>query len=232
MFPCSVCAGNVTWRGKSVQCCTCFKWVYIRCSQLFLSKFRTFGSSHSWSFPQCCVPIRNTVTLSSNSSDLYISTVQFSPPLLMLHSRSLSSSSLLSPLMPILYLLPLPSHHLPLILAVHFSLLHPLPPDFLGVPQWNAGGLRARSTELFYFFLSHPVDLICILESNLNSSSFFRISGFSDLPSDRTHSRLGILSRDATHASGGVINFVRQGLSFSELSTSFLSLRLIPTLIM
>ena len=25
IFPCSVCAVNVTWRGKSVQCCTCFK---------------------------------------------------------------------------------------------------------------------------------------------------------------------------------------------------------------
>ena len=25
IFLCSVCAGNVTWRGKSVQCCTCFK---------------------------------------------------------------------------------------------------------------------------------------------------------------------------------------------------------------
>ena len=23
IFPCSVCARNVTWRGKSVQCCTC-----------------------------------------------------------------------------------------------------------------------------------------------------------------------------------------------------------------
>ena len=23
IFPCSVCAGNVTWRGKSVRCCTC-----------------------------------------------------------------------------------------------------------------------------------------------------------------------------------------------------------------
>ena len=23
IFPCSVCAENVTWRGKSVQCCTC-----------------------------------------------------------------------------------------------------------------------------------------------------------------------------------------------------------------
>ena len=91
------------------------------------------------------------------------------------------------------------------------------------VLQWNAGGLRARSTELLHFLSSHSVDLICIQESNLNSSSSFRIPGFSVLRSDRTHSRSGILSSDATHASGGVVIFVRQGLSFSELSTSSLS---------
>ena len=51
IFPCSVCAGNVTWRGKSVLCCTCSKWVHLRCSQLSLSKFRALGSSHSWSCP-------------------------------------------------------------------------------------------------------------------------------------------------------------------------------------
>ena len=71
--------------------------------------------------------------------------------------------------------------------------------------------------------MSHLVDLICIQESNLNSSSSFQVPGFSALRSDRTHSRSGILSPDATHASGGVIIFVRQGLSFSELSTSSLS---------
>ena len=27
VFPCSVCAGNVTWRGRLVQCCTCSIWV-------------------------------------------------------------------------------------------------------------------------------------------------------------------------------------------------------------
>ena len=47
MFPCSVCAGNVIWQGKSVQCCTCSKWVRLRCSQLSLSKFRALGSSYS-----------------------------------------------------------------------------------------------------------------------------------------------------------------------------------------
>ena len=95
------------------------------------------------------------------------------------------------------------------------------PQESLRVLQWNAGGLRARSTELLHFLSSHPVYLICIQESNLNSFSSFRIPGFSALRSDRTHSRSGILSPDATHASGGVVIFVRQ--SFSELSTSSLS---------
>ena len=76
IFPCSVCAGNLTWRGKSVQCCTCSKWVHLRCSQLSLSNFRALGSSHSWS----CLPCRNTVTLSSDSSDTYTSTVESGPP--------------------------------------------------------------------------------------------------------------------------------------------------------
>ena len=70
---------------------------------------------------------------------------------------------------------------------------------------------------------SHPVDLICIQESNLNLSSSFRIPGFSALRSNYSHSRSGIFSTDVTDASGGVIIFVRQGLSFSEFSTSSLS---------
>ena len=104
IFPCSVCAGNVTWRSKSVQSCTCSKWVYLRCSQLSLSNFRALGSSHSWSCPPC----RNTVTPpSSDSSDTYTSTVESGPPLLMLHSRPTLVSKLLIPHLPILYLLPL-----------------------------------------------------------------------------------------------------------------------------
>ena len=102
------------------------------------------------------------------------------------------------------------------------SCLH-YPPDSLRVLQWNAGGLRARSTELLHFLSSYPVDLICIQESNLNFSFSFRIPGFSALGSDRTDCRSGILSFDTTHASGGVVTFVRQGLSFSELSISSLS---------
>ena len=97
------------------------------------------------------------------------------------------------------------------------------PTDSLRVLQWNAGGLRARSTELLHFLSTHPVDPICIQESNLNSTSSFRNPGFSALRSDRTHSRSGILSPNGKHASCGVIIFFRQSLSFSELSTSSVS---------
>ena len=169
-----------------MQCCTCFKWVHLRCSQLSLSKFRALGSSHFWS----CLPCRNTVTLLRH---VYLHCTIW-PPLLMLHSRPTLVSKPLIPHLPILYLFPLPPHHCPLLLAVLLRLLPQLPPDSLRVLQWNAGGLRARSTELLHFLSSHRVDFICIQESNFNSSSSFRISGFSALRSDRTHSRSGILS--------------------------------------
>ena len=199
-----------------MQCCTCSKWVYLRCSQLSLSEFRALGSSHSWSFPSC----RNIVT---PSSDMYTSTVQSSPAsptaALSPHPRLQTSY----PRLPILCLLPLPPHHRPLLLAVLLHLLPSLPTESLRVFQWNAGGLRARSTELLHFLSSHPVYLICIQESNINSSSSFWIPGFSALDSDRTHSRSVILSPDDTHGSGGVVIFVRQGPSFPELSTFSLS---------
>ena len=168
-------------------------------------------------------PCRNTVTLSSNSSDMYTSTVQPGPSLLTQHSCSTLVSKPLIPHLPIPYLLSLPLHHHPLLTDFLPRLLPPLTPDSLRVLQWHARGLRARSNELLHFLSSHPADLICIQESNLNSFSSFRIPGFSALRSDRTHSRSAILSSDTTHASGGVVIFVRQGLSFSKLSTSSLS---------
>ena len=119
IFPCSVCAGNVTWRGKSVLCCTCCKWVHLRCSQLSLSNFRALGSSHSWSGPLC----HNTVTPSSDSSDTYTSTVQSGLPLLMLHSRITPVSKPPISHLPILYFPPLLLHHHPLLLAIFLRLL-------------------------------------------------------------------------------------------------------------
>ena len=142
----------------------------------------------------------------------------------MLYSHPTPVFKPLIPFLPTSYLLPLLLTTVPCFwLFFYDSCLLP-PPDSLRILQWNAGGLRARTTELLHFLSSQPVDIISMQESNLNSSSSFWIPGFSALRSDRTHSRSGILSRDPTHASGGVIIFVRQDLSFSELSTSFLSL--------
>ena len=203
-----------------MQCCACSKWVHLRCSQLSLSNFRALGSSHSWSCPPC----RNTVTPpSSDSSGTYTSTVESGPPsanaALLPHPRLQTSYPPSAHLISPSPALPPPSLYSWLYAPPASS----PPPDSLRVLQWNAGGLQARSTELLHFLSSHPVDLICIQEFNLNSSSSFRIPGFSVLRSDRTHSRSGILSSDASHASGGVVIFVRQGLSFSELSTTSLS---------
>ena len=162
IFPCSVCAGNVTWRGKSVQCCTCSKWVHLRCSQLSLSKFRALGSSHSWG----CLPCRNTVTPSSDSSDTYTSTVQSAPPpLLMLHSRiTLVSKPHISHL-PILYLLPLPLHHRPLLLVIFLCLLPPLLPltlsgFFNGMLEVSVPG------ALNYFIFYRPIQSILSASRN------------------------------------------------------------------
>ena len=162
------------------------------------------------------------MTPSSDSSDTYTSTVQSSPA---------SANAALSPHPRLQTSYPPSAHYIsffsaPSSLAPGFPSAPTAstpPPDSLRVLQWNAGGLRARITELLHFLSSYPVDLICIQESNLNSSSSFRIPGFSALRSDRTHSLSGILSSDTAHASGGVVIFVRQGLSFSELSTSSLS---------
>ena len=72
IFPCSDCAGNVTWRGRSKQCCTCSKWVHLKCS-LLSSKAKTIGS------PPPASAGDNAVTSSSDFSRLYTSTVQFGP---------------------------------------------------------------------------------------------------------------------------------------------------------
>ena len=184
IFPCSVCAANVTWKGGSVQGCTCSKCVYLRCSLLFFSRFKTLGSSQLWNCPSCCIPAfsggstpTNTVSSYSDSSSLYSSTVQpgpicscqcSAPP----HSRLLtsypSSAHFVSPSFALF--------------TVHVSGCSPILPAFssssdsIKILQWNAGSFRARSTKLLIFLY-----LFCIQESNLNSPSSFRIFGYSAL---------------------------------------------------
>ena len=164
------------------------------------------------------------MTSSSDSSSWYTFIAQSDPLLLMQHSHPILAFKLLIPFPPTLYLLPLHPHHRLMLLAISLYLLLSLPlPNSLRALQWNAGGLRARSTKLLHFISSHPVDLTYIQESKLNLSSSFRIPEFSALQSHGTHSRSLIFSTDVADASGGVISFVKHCLSFSELSTSSLS---------
>ena len=63
---------------------------HLKCSLFSFSRFKTLGSSHSWSCPPASSrdpTLTNTVTSSSDSSSLYISTVQSGPPLLLQYSR-------------------------------------------------------------------------------------------------------------------------------------------------
>ena len=228
-----MCAENVTLPGRSLQCCLCSSWVHIKCSLLSFSRLRTFDSSHSWSFSPCYVPAffgdptpTSTVTSSSDSSSWYTSTAQSGPSgplLLMQHSHITVAFKPLILIPSILYLLPLHSHHRFMILAVslYFMLLLPLPDSFR-VLQWNAGGLRARSTELLHFTSYHTVDLF--VSRNL-TFIYLRLSGSLDsLPCDLIAATPGLVFfSDVTDASDGVIILVRQGLYFSKLSTSSLS---------
>ena len=211
-----------------MQCSTCSNSVHLKCSLLSFSRFRALGSSHFCSCPpyfflrfytcQHCDFLLGLLHLVYLHCSIWPPSANAA---LALHPRLQTSN----PFSAHFVSFPLhPYHHL-MLLAVSLYLLLPLPlPNSLRVFQWNAGGLQARSTKLLHFISSYPVDLIHIQESNSNSSSSFRILGFSALRSHGTHSRSGIFSTDVTDASGGVIIFVKQGLFFSELSTSSLSL--------
>ena len=138
------------------------------------------------------------MTSSLDSFGWYISTAQSGPSgplLLMQHSHFTLAFKALIRFQPTLYFFFL--HYRLMIVAVSLYFLFFLPfPDFPRVLQWNAGDLQARVTELLTFISSHPVDLICIQESNLLSSFSFRIPGFSALRSDRSYSWSGIFSTD------------------------------------
>ena len=87
---------------------------------------------------------------------MYTSTVESGPPLLMLHSCPTLVSKLLIPHLPILYLLFLPSHHRPLLLAILLHLLPPLLP--LTLSGFFNGMLKVSVLgALNYFTFSRPI---------------------------------------------------------------------------
>ena len=155
-----------------MQCYTCSNWVHLKCSLLSFSKFRTLGSSHSWSFPPCfflrshtyqqcdfLLGLLQLVYLHCSIWPIWPPSANASPapyPRLQT-SYSFSAHFVSSPSAPS------PPPHAPACFSLSPASSSPL--DSLRDLQSNAGGLRARSTELLHFISSHPVDLICIQES-------------------------------------------------------------------
>ena len=134
VFPCLVYAGNVTCRVRSVQCCTCTKWVHLRRSLLSFFGFKTLRSSHFRSRPPCCISASsgghiptNTLSSSSGLTSLYTSTWSICPPLPF--QRSHSTLAFKPPILlpPTSYLLSLHSTHPHMFTAVFLYLLLPLP---------------------------------------------------------------------------------------------------------
>ena len=81
-----------------------------------------------------------------------------------------------------------------------------------------------KSDALNFSTLSRFILWVLFVSWNPNLNSLpLRIPGFSALQCKCSHSRSGILFPDDPHASGDVIIFIRQVLSFSDLSTSSLS---------
>ena len=213
-----------------MQRCSCSKGVHLKCSFLFFSRFRTFGSSYSWSSPPAAslilleIPHLPTLCLPLRSPPACIPPFfNLAAPLPMQHSRHTLTSKSLIPFRPLRILSSCTLTTVSCFWLFFYSSCFLFLPECFKVLQWSVGGLRVRSTERLHFILSHSIYLIGIQESNLNSSSFFRVSEFSVPRSDRTRSRSGILSPEATHASGDVI-FAKQSLSFSKLSTTSLCL--------
>ena len=160
-----------------MQCCTCSKWVHLRCSQLSLSNFRALGSSHSWS----CFPCHKTVTPPfSDSSDMYSipPLYNLALSLVMLHSRVTLVSNPPILHLPILYPFPLLLHHRSLLLAFLLHLLRPLlsltlSGFFNGMLEVSVPG------ALNYFTFFHPI-LSTLSASRNPILTSLPLSGFLD----------------------------------------------------
>ena len=228
-----------------MKCCTCSKWIDLRCSLLSFSRFRTPGSSRFWSFLHLLRLCFFWRSHTYQHRDFLFGLLQLVYLLCSIWPIWSPSANAALPPHPGLQISYPPSAHpiscpsapLPPLHVCGCSSTPPVSSSSLTSSGFFNGMLGVSEPEALncYFLSSHPVDLICIQESNLSSSSSFRIPGFSTLRVEnflyRTHSRSGILSPDTTHASSNVIIFVRQGLPFSKLSSP-LFLCLTPTLFM
>ena len=153
IFPCSVCAENATWRGKPVQCSTCSKWVHLRCSLSPLKNLELLAALIPGAGP-LAASLFVTLWFPSRTPPAGI------PPLYNLapfNNAALPPTLVFKPVipsLPILYLLPVPPHHLDVLLCL---LLSPLTRSrfFNGMLV----GFEPGALNCFTFFCPIPLTL-------------------------------------------------------------------------
>ena len=202
-----------------MQCCTCSKWVHLKCSLLFFSKFRSLGSFYSWSFPPCLFWGQHCDFLLRLLQLVYLHCSIWSP-LLMQHPRTTLAFKPLIPFLPlrIVSLCTLTTASCSWMFLYTPASSSPLTP--LGSFKGMLGISEPKA--LNYYTLCRLISLTLFVTRHL-ILIYLPLSGFLDsLLCDLIAPTPGLVFF-ATHASGSVIIFVRQGLSFSELSTSSFS---------
>ena len=162
----------MTWRGRSVQCCIYSNWVHLKCSLLSFSRFRTLGSSHSWSCPPCFffeILHLPALCLSPQTPPAGIPPLlNLAPFLLMQHSHPILAfkPSILFP--PTLYRLPLHPHHRLMLLAVSLYLLLSLPlHNSLNQMFFNRMLWVFKRGAIHYYTLFRLIPLILYISRNL-----------------------------------------------------------------
>ena len=212
-----------------MQCCTCSKWVHSRCSLLSICRFKTLGSSHSWSCPSCFVPAltsgdptpTNTVSSSSESFCLFTFSLLPGPSgspsangALPLHPRPQTSYP------PFTHFMSYPSAPSlsPPVSGYFFISPSSFPPPLTPSGFFNGMLEVPILGAVNYYNLSCHILLTLSVSRNL-TLTYLPLSGsLNSLRFDRIHSRSGVFFPDVSHAGGDVIIFVRQGL-FSKVCT-------------
>ena len=108
------------------------------------------------------------------------------------------------------------SDHLPISIAIPTS---PIINSFHRLPSFNYN--KARWDDYLTYIDTH-CDLIFIQESHLSSDSTFRIPGYKTLQKNRFMTRRGT-TNSTGNLGGGVLILVKNGLSYTSLSTQSLS---------
>ena len=179
-----------------MQCCTCSKWICLRGSLLFFSRFKTLGSSHSWSCFSCCASASSggptpTNTVSSRWTPPFcippLCYLAHLAPLLIQHCGTTLAFKPITLLLHTLHLLPLHSFHRLIFLAVFLNFLLPLSPPprtptrfFNGMLEVSAPGAQNYYTLSRLILLTLHVSRNPILTRHSSSGSlsplFFYLS--------------------------------------------------------